>query len=122
MCRVFKDLSSYHFRKTPLNITVETKLVENKGGICWQKGVATLRKIFNLVKTQVKQAGFEPGKIAPCKNSTFADRCTNCDISHRDNSDQELISCLHDQFTIRHVHVGDSLYFYTLFKKPTFKC
>ena len=40
----------------------------------------------------------------------------------RDISDQELISCLHDQFTIRHVHGGDSLYLYTLFKKSTFKC
>ena len=27
---------------------------------------------------------------------------------NRDISDQELISCLHDQFTIRHVHGGDS--------------
>ena len=33
----------------------------------------------------------------------------------RDISDQELISCLHDQFTIRNVHGGDSLYLYTLF-------
>ena len=42
--------------------------------------------------------------------------------TNRDISDQELISCLHDKFTMRHVHGGDSLYVNTLFKKSTFKC
>ena len=31
-------------------------------------------KYFNLVKTQVKLTGFEPGKIVPCINSMCADR------------------------------------------------
>ena len=39
-------------------------------------------KYFNLVKTEVKQAGFEPGITAPCKNSARADSCTNCDVSN----------------------------------------
>ena len=43
-------------------------------------------------------------------------------VTIRDISDQDPISCLHDQFTIKHVHGGDSLYLYTLFKKSTFKC